>query len=163
MSIVVPFDGSDLSRAALRRADAYRAVLDERVVAVTVVPRSERYAREHGWLDPGAAFDDRRVVAAVHEAVADIAPAADFRHEFTDRRGAAGTIARKVRDVAREEDASVVFVGSEDAGNLVSSVSSVGSTVAADDAYDVFIVRHADPEAGASPSEEFREKSDFNL
>lgn len=163
MSIVVPFDGSALSRAALRRANTFRGVLDERLVAVTVIPRSERYARDRGWLDPGEAFSDRRVVATIHESVANIAPAADFRHEFTDRRGAAGTVARKVRDMARDEDASVVFIGSDNAGSLVSSVSSVGSTVAADEAYDVFIVRHEDPAAGVAPSEEFREKSDFTL
>lgn len=163
MSIVVPFDGSDLSRAALRRANDFRTVLDERLVAVTVIPRSARYARERDWLDAGAEFEERRVVAAVHEEVAEIAPAADFRHAFTDRRGAAGSIARKVRDLARDEDASVVFIGSDNAGSLVSSVSSVGSTVAADDAYDVFIVRHTDPEAGAAPAEAFREKSDFTF
>ena len=65
--------------------------------------------------------------------------------------------------MARDEDASVVFIGSDNAGSLVSSVSSVGSTVAADEAYDVFIVRHEDPDAGVAPSDEFREKSDFTL
>jgi hypothetical protein len=39
----------------------------------------------------------------------------------------------------------MVFLGSENAGHLVSSVSSVGPSVAADDAYDVVIVRHRSP------------------
>ncbi|GAA0653281.1 universal stress protein [Salarchaeum japonicum] len=156
MSIVVPFDGSELSRAALRRARQFQSVLDERLVAVTVVERNAERARERGWLDDEEEFDADRVVGAIHEAVAELAPEADFRHELLGRRASAGAVARHVRSMAREEDANIVFVGSENAGNLVSSVSSVGSSVAADDYYDVFIVRHTEPGAGAQPAEEYR-------
>ena len=45
----------------------------------------------------------------------------------------------------READASMVFIGSENAGNLVTAVSSVGAHVAANDQYDVVIVRHREP------------------
>ena len=47
MTFVVPFDGSALAETALVRADEFSEVLDERVVAVTVVPRDPEYAREH--------------------------------------------------------------------------------------------------------------------
>jgi hypothetical protein len=47
--------------------------------------------------------------------------------------------------MAREEDASMVFLGSENSGHLVSAVSSVGPSVAADEAYDVVIVRDRSP------------------
>jgi hypothetical protein len=68
--------------------------------------------------------------------------------------------------VAREEDASMVFLGSENAGHLVSAVGSVGSTVATDEAYDVVIVRHRSPAKiakleNASPAK--NPKSDFYL
>jgi len=39
----------------------------------------------------------------------------------------------------------MTFVGSENAGRLVSSLSSVGETVAVDDAYDVVLVRNRGP------------------
>ncbi|MGB9986474.1 universal stress protein [Salarchaeum japonicum] len=156
MSIVVPFDGSELSRAALRRARQFRPVLDERLVAITVIERDAAFAREHGWLDDEAEFDTDRVVAAAHEDVTEIAPEANFRHALLRRSASSGAVARHVRSMAREEDANIVFVGSENAGNLVSSVSSVGSSVAADDYYDVFIVRHTEPGAGAQPAEEYR-------
>ncbi|QDX39768.1 universal stress protein [Salarchaeum sp. JOR-1] len=156
MPIVVPFDGSALSRAALRRAKLFQSVLDERLVAVTVIEHDAQYARERGWLDDEEEFDSDRVVAAVHETVTEIAPEADFRHELLGRRASSGAVARHVRSMAREEDASIVFVGSENAGDLVSSVSSVGSSVAADDYYDVFIVRHTERDAGAQPAEEYR-------
>jgi len=51
-----------------------------------------------------------------------------------------------------------------DAGRLVSSLSSVGETVAADDAYDVVIVRHRKPSKIESIDDAppfRRSKSDF--
>jgi nucleotide-binding universal stress UspA family protein len=77
--------------------------------------------------------------------VAAHAPSAEFRYEVVGRRATPGTIASRLREQARAADASMVFVGSENAGRLVSSLSSVGETVAADDAYDVVIVRHREP------------------
>jgi hypothetical protein len=60
------------------------------------------------------------------------------------------TVANRVRDVARSVDASIVFLGSENAGRLVTNLTSVGSSIAADSAYDVVIVRH--PERSALDS-----------
>jgi nucleotide-binding universal stress UspA family protein len=146
MTFVVPFDGSELAETALVRAVEFGTVLDERIVAVSVVPEGNAsYARERGWLDPGEAFDLDTVVGRLHETVAAHAPSAEFRYEVVGRRAAPGTIASRLRDRARSLDASMVFVGSENAGRLVSSLSSVGDTVAADDAYDVVIVRHREP------------------
>jgi nucleotide-binding universal stress UspA family protein len=146
MTFVVPFDGSELAATALVRAVEFAAVLDERVVTVSVIPEGNAsYARERGWLDPGEEFDLESVVAHLHEAVTAHAPAAEFRYEVVGRRAPPGTIATRLRERARAEGASMVFVGSENAGRLVSSLSSVGETVAADDAYDVVIVRHRTP------------------
>ncbi|GAB6862611.1 universal stress protein [Haloplanus litoreus] len=146
MTFVVPFDGSDLAEAALARAVTFGSVLDEHVVSVSVIPsRNASYARERGWLDPGEPFEREAVVAALHEDVAETAPNAEFRYETVGRHATPGRIASRLREIAREEDASMVFVGSENAGRLVSTLSSVGETVATDDAYDVVIVRHTDP------------------
>jgi len=53
-------------------------------------------------------------------------------------------VVRTIREVAHEVDASIVFVGSENAGRVSTPVSSVGAPVSEDPGYDVHIVRHAD-------------------
>jgi nucleotide-binding universal stress UspA family protein len=165
MTFVVPFDGSELAAAALVRAVEFGDVLDERVVSVSVIPDGNAaYARERGWLEADEPFDREAVVATLHEDVAALAPNAEFRYETVGRRATTGTISKRLREIARKEDASMVFVGSENAGHLVSSLSSVGGTVAADDAYDVVIVRHRAPsriKRVAETSPHRAEKSDF--
>ncbi len=146
MTFVVPFDGSALAEAALVRASQFSAVFEERVLAVVVVPDgNERYARERGWTEPDEAFDLSEVVGSLHEQVTDLAPNVDFRHETVDKRAPTGAVTNRLKRVAREVDASMVFVGSENAGRMVTGLGSVGSSVAAADAYDVVIVRNRAP------------------
>lgn len=58
MTVIVPFDGSDLSAMALVRAAQCDKVLEEGVIAASIVPANNgKYAREHGWLDNDAGFD----------------------------------------------------------------------------------------------------------
>ncbi|WP_424005083.1 universal stress protein (plasmid) [Haloarcula salina] len=167
MTLVVPFDGSELAEAALVRATEFGIVFDEDVLAVTVIPRGNAdYAREREWLEPSQPFDMEGVVATVHEQVTDLCPSADFRHKVVDRYAPAGTIAKRVRNVAQQVDASMVFIGSDNAGHLVSTVSSVGQSIAVDDEYDVVIVRDRSPAKisklrNASPH--VAGKSDFYL
>jgi nucleotide-binding universal stress UspA family protein len=166
MTLVVPFDGSDLAEAALVRATEFGSVFDEDVLAVSVIPKGNKeYARKHGWIGQDEEFDLESVVSTLHEQVVSLCPSADFRHKVVDRHAPSGSIAKRLRKVAREEDASMVFLGSENAGRLVSGMS-VGSTVATDDAYDVVIVRHRSPAKiaklqNASPVK--NPKSDFYL
>jgi len=142
MTFLVAFDGSDLAEAALTRAREFAAPTDEQMVALSVVPnRNASYARERGWIDDGEAFDTETIAERLRARVAEIAPGATFRYELVGRRAPPGTVATRFRNAARREDASMVFVGSENAGRLVSTVTSVGSAVAADRAYDVVIVR----------------------
>ena len=146
MTFVVPFDGSELARAALARAIRFAAALEEDVLAVSVVPKENAsYARERGWLDEDESFDVDAVVARLHRQVTEVAPNADYRHLVVAKYAPPGQIANRIREVARGEEASMVFVGSENAGRLITSLSSVGKRVATGDAYDVVIVRHAEP------------------
>ncbi|WP_336328345.1 universal stress protein [Halovenus sp. HT40] len=75
------------------------------------------------------------------EEVTGLDPDAVFEYVVTSRYAQAGQIASEVRDFAKEHDARLVVLGSENAGRIVSNVSSVASTVTADSAYDVLIVR----------------------
>lgn len=146
MTLVVPFDGSDLAEAALVRATEFGTVFEETVLAVSVIPnRNREYARERGWITGSEEFDLETIVSASHRQVTDLCPTADFQYKVVDRYAPPGTIANRLRKVAREEDASMVFIGSENAGRLVTGLSSVGGSVAADQSYDVVIVRDRSP------------------
>lgn len=146
MTLVVPFDGSDLAEAALVRAAEFAAVFDERTLAVSVIPGGNaEYARDRGLLGPDEPFDLDAVVSTLHEQVTDLYPAADFRHEVVGQYAPPGAISNRLRRVAKEEDAAMVFIGSENAGRVVSGVSSIGASVATEVAYDVVIVRHRRP------------------
>ena len=145
MTLVVPYDGSELAKTALIRAAQFDAVFDQGVVAVSVVPRNNTsYARARGWIDPEASFDGESIVESLRRSVAEIAPDAVFRHLSVGRNAPAGTIANKLRQFAREQDASIVFIGSENAGRMVGSLS-VGSSVSAEQSYDTMIISQARP------------------
>lgn len=143
MTLVVPFDGSRLAEAALARATEFGTVLETDVLAVTVIPAGNaEYARDRDWIGADDSFDLSTVVSGIRSQVRAVSPEATFEHVLVDRYAPTGTIATRVRRFARKRDASMVFIGSENAGHLVAAVSSVGRTVASDDAYDVVIVRH---------------------
>lgn len=146
MTLVVPFDGTELAETALVRAVEFDAVFEEGIVAVSVVPDGNiEHAREAGWIDEDESFELEAVVADLRKQVATLAPGAEFRLHTVGQHASAGTIATHVRRTARDVDASMVVIGSENAGHLTVSVTSVGGSIAADDAYDVLIVRTKSP------------------
>lgn len=141
MTVVVPYDSSDRSRAALDRVSEFTKP-SETVLAVAVIPNgNDRYARKRGWIDENEAFDPKRVVDHLQAEVQDIDPNVRFKYVVTSRYAQAGQIASELREFAKGHDARLVVLGSENAGRIVSNVSSVASTVTADSAYDVLIVR----------------------
>ncbi|AGN01745.1 universal stress protein UspA-like protein [Salinarchaeum sp. Harcht-Bsk1] len=148
MSYLVPFDDSPLSRTALRRAGEFGRVMDERVVALVVVPPSTDYAREKGWIDPGEPYDADRIERGLRAAAREIAPDAEVRVETTEetdyRASMTTDVVRRIRQVAGDLEASVLFIGTANAGSVVTPVASVGSPVSDDPQYDVHLVRHAD-------------------
>jgi nucleotide-binding universal stress UspA family protein len=140
MTLLVPFDGSDLSKAALVRAAQFDTLLDEGVIAVTVIPKGNaKYAREQGWIDETEQFDAEAIVSSLRATVADIAPNATFRYEFVDRYAPSGGIASRLRRFARDNDTSIAFIGSENAGRIVTGFT-VGAVVSADRNYDTMII-----------------------
>lgn len=149
MTFLVPYDGSYLAEAALNRASEYARALDEDVTAVTVVPDDESYAEEKGWYDPvetPGEFDTTYVAGRLHGEVTDVAPAAAFRFEETELATAA-TISNRIQEVADEILPSVVFVGTDNVGEIAQPLTSVAGGVAEDAEYDVHVVRHFSPTA----------------
>ena len=147
MVILVPFDGSELATAALRRASEFAEMTDEPLVALSVVTDDEWFARERGWVAEDEPYDPDAVAERLEATVREVAPDATFRREEpTDAGEMAATpldVARTIRQIAHELDASIVFVGSENAGRVSTPIASVGSPVSEDPDYDVHIVRHA--------------------
>ena len=143
MTFVVPFDGSRLSEAALARAGEFHARFDEPVVAVSVIPkRNAEFARTRAGLDADGSPEPDVVAAQLRSIATRIVPDAKFHYEIVGKYAQVSSIANRLRRVARQLDATMVFIGSENAGQVVNSLSSVGSSIAADTAYDVVIVRH---------------------
>jgi len=147
MTLLVPFDGSELSEAALERATEFAEFTGENVVALTVVPDEREYALSRNWLDADDPFDPDAIAERFRDRVADIAPEAEFRYETPEDVSSMASITtdviRTIRAVAHDVEASVVFIGSENAGRVSSPVSSVGAPVSEDPGYDVYIIRHA--------------------
>ena len=146
MTLLVPFDASELAEAALIRATEFGAVFENPVLAVSVIPKGDKkYAREQGWLGPNEEYDLQTIVSTLRGQVAKLCPSANFRHVVADRYASSGVISKRLRKLAKREDAAMVFIGSENAGRIVAGISSVGAGVATDTAYDVVIVRHRAP------------------
>ena len=145
MTFVVPFDGSELAEAALVRAVEYASALDADVTAVSVVPERKRYAREKGWIDEGDPYDVQAVVDRLREQVGTLAPDATFEYERIREFPPEAEIADHVERLALAHDPSVVFLGSDNVGRVVTPLTSVGIHIAAEEAYDVFIVRQPEP------------------
>jgi len=144
MTYVVAFDNTPLSRTALRRAVEYGEAVGEDVVAVTAVKRDSAHAREHGWLGGDETFDVETIATNLTELVTEFDPDVELKHRTVDQYAPHGRISRAVREMAVEAGASVVFLGSDNAGRMVGGMTSVGQGVSTDDRYDVHIVRHAD-------------------
>ena len=147
MTLLVPFDGTELSAAAVERATELAEFRGEDVVALTVVPNDPEYALSRNWVDPNEPFDPDAIAERFGDRVADIAPRAEYRYEIPDDVSSMASITtditRTIRAVANELDVSVIFIGSENAGRVSTPVSSVGAPVSEDPSYDVYIIRHA--------------------
>ncbi len=147
MVLLVPFDGSDLSKAALERAREFSEYTDEAVIALSVIPDDAEYARERGWIDEGEPFAVESVEQWMAEQAGSVDPDAEFRCEIPEDVSSMADlttdVVRTIREVAHEVEASIVFVGSENAGRVTSPVCSVGAPISEDPEYDVHIVRHA--------------------
>jgi hypothetical protein len=140
MVFVVPYDGSELSEAALRRATEFGT--DEEVVALTIIPSGSHYAKKKGWGDP--TVEGGEIKPWLEHEVDQIAPNATFEFVRTESRPPSAKIAKIIRRKAIEYDASVVFVGSENIGSRMAPVSSIGTGIVSNKSYDVYVARLRD-------------------
>jgi len=143
MTFVVPFDGSSAAGVALGRARDIGDAIGESVLVIAIIPAGNAaYARERGWVGPNDPFDLDAITARLRAQVHDIAPDATVEFERCSRSVSGNAIAKPVRKFAKRNGASMVFVGSDDAGRLVTTLASVGGRIITDAAYDVVLVRN---------------------
>jgi len=141
MTTVVPFDNTELSKAALGRA---REITPEgaELIAVSAIPKqNNEYARKRGWIESDAGFDAETVVSGLSATVTEIAPDATYDYIVVGRYANAGEVGNKLRRYAKNATADTVVIGSDNAGRVVSTLGSIGRQVATDTAYDIYIVR----------------------
>lgn len=162
MSFVVPFDGSELAESALVRAVEYGNSLNEEVVAVSIVPERKRYAREKGWIGRDEEYDIDSTVEQLRERVNALAPDATFEYERIREFPPAEGIADHIERIAQEHDPSVLFLGSNNVGRVVTPLTSVSAIIGSEDLYDVHIVRRPGPSRieGLEPHPEFYDEKD---
>ena len=147
MTFLVPFDDSNLARAALVRAGEYAEALDEDVTVVSVIPEEDAaYARMKGWIDDDDEYSVHDVAEDLHQRVTDYQSSAAFRYERADM-GVSSAVADEIKTVADEILPSVVFLGTDNIGEVAQPVTSVAGGVAENAEYDVHIVRHWSPTA----------------
>lgn len=142
MVFVVPFDGSARTKAALKRAKEFGSGADESLIAVAAIPDGNTsYARQMGWLASDEPYTFETVVSRLRSDVNTIAPDAKFEPLRLYKRASGSQIAKPIRKFAKNHDASTVFIGSDNAGRLITSQNSIGGRIATDRNYDVCIVR----------------------
>lgn len=141
MVFLVPFDGSPVSEAALARAIEYGDALGERVVAVAIVPTGSTYVERRRWIEPDEDFAAETASADLRRKIDEATDDAERTFTESGAQSPEDGLTTRVRQVARDVDASVLFVGA-DAGEDDRLRTPFGA-ITADAAYDVHVVRTA--------------------
>jgi nucleotide-binding universal stress UspA family protein len=142
MVFLVPYDGSTVSEAALDRAVEHGAALDEQVVAVSLIPTGSEYAERRKWIEPDEEF---AVESARKELKRKIVETTDQSERPLVGMGASSPgngVTDRIRRVAIEVDASVLFVGTN-SDSAEDRLTTPFGTVSQDREYDVHLVRSA--------------------
>lgn len=140
MVFLVPFDGSAEAEAALERAVEHGEALDSEIVAVSFVPTGETYAERRKWIQPSEDFAAETASAQLRRKIEETTDRAE--RNFTDARAESrgSGVSQRVRQVARDTEASVVFVGVRDDAGADGWLTAFGG-VARDAPYDLHLVR----------------------
>ena len=138
MVFLVPFDGSPLADAALHRAVSYAEALGTEVVAVSLIPTGSDYAQRRRRVDPTEDFAAETAASDLRRKIEEATDDAELHYEDVSAYSA-GELSETIRQVARDVEASVVFLGSADTDDVVVPISDLNE----EDAYDVHIVRQS--------------------
>jgi nucleotide-binding universal stress UspA family protein len=135
MTVLVPFDGSSGSEAALTRAVRYGAALESDVLAVAMVPTGADVAQRRTRIHPGDDFAVEAAAAELRRKIDEATDEAEIRFADATARSPADGITEQIDRLAREVDASVVFLGADGDGTLEVSLDGDAAP------FDVHVVR----------------------
>jgi nucleotide-binding universal stress UspA family protein len=139
MAFLVPYDGSRVARAALDRAVEHGEALDEQVVAVSFVPTGSEYAQRRKWIEPSEEFAADSAHEQLNRKIEETTDSAERTFEETGASAVHDGLAERIRQVAEDVEASVLFVGTDDAGD--DDMTTPFGPIAPDGNYDVHLVR----------------------
>lgn len=142
MVFLVPFDGSSVSEAALARAVEHGSALDEEVVAISLIPTGTEYAVRRSWIRPDEEFAAETASAELRRKIEETTDDSERTFAKSPAQSPSDGMPERIRRVAHEVDASVLFVGTS-SGDDEPELRTPFGTVAADADYDVHIVRSA--------------------
>lgn len=141
MVFLVPFDGSAVSEAALDRAVEHGKALEEEVVAVSLVPTGAEYAERRKWIRPDEDFAAETASAALRRKIAETTDDAERTFSESGAQSPGDGLSDRIRQIARDVDASVLFVGAGESRD--DALWTPFGGVAAEADYDIHIVRTA--------------------
>jgi nucleotide-binding universal stress UspA family protein len=141
MVFLVPFDGSSVSEAALARAVEHGRALEKPVVAVSIIPTGDTYAERRKWIQPDEEFAVESASAELRRKIEETTDDAERTFAETGAYSPDDGLTGRVRQIARDVDASVLFVGSGDGTS--EAITTPFGDVAAEAEYDIHIVRTA--------------------
>lgn len=142
MVFLVPFDGSSVSEAALSRAVDHGEALGEEVVAVSFVPTGADYAERRKWIEPSESFATESASAELRRKIEEATDDAERNFDEATANSFGDGITDRIRQVASDIDASILFVGASnnDGGDRLNTPFG---EVAAEADYDIHVVRTA--------------------
>ncbi|WP_302081181.1 universal stress protein [Salinibaculum rarum] len=140
MVFLVPFDGSPVAKAALTRAVEHGKALGEEIVAVSLVPTGATYAERRKWIQPDEDFAAETASTELQRKIDEATDDAERNFDESSAQSLDGGISDRIQQVAKDVDASVLFVGTDDTSEDDRLTTPFGP-VAADGAYDVHLVR----------------------
>lgn len=142
MVFLVPYDGSSVSEAALDRAVEHGKALEEEVVAVSLIPTGAKYAERRKWIEPAEEFALESARAELKRKIAETTDTSERPLADSGASAPRDGVGDRIRRVAREVDASVLFVGTSET-TTEERLSTPFGTIAQDGEYDVHLVRSA--------------------
>jgi len=122
MTVMVPYDGSPLAQAALRRGRQLTDALSTPLLAVTVLPEDPDYAAGKDWLAGDGGFEPDRIVAGLRHQITELAPEAGFRCLRVEGEVGPDGLAGRLRAQAAEAGATVVVLGSHSPDPLLEAL-----------------------------------------
>lgn len=140
MVFLVPYDGSAVAEAALDRAVEHGEAFDEDVLAVSLVPTGTAYAERRKWIEPQEDFALESARAELQRKIEEATDDAERNFTESTATGMQNGVAKRIRQVALEVDAKILFVGVSN-GTDDDSLETPFGTVSPEGEYDVHIVR----------------------